>query len=307
MALTDNTRGALFMSASMAGFACNDALMKFAFETMPLAQSVFVRGLFASLFVGLMAWRAGVLAYRPRRAERGALALRTLGEIGATATFMVALANMPIANATAVLQAAPLGVTLVAAVLLAEPVGWRRWTAVIVGFGGVLLMIRPGTADFDWYAIVPMVTVGFIVLRDIATRRMSLQVPTLYASLLTAVSITLVAGAAAPFEGWAPLSLPIVAVLAGAAVFIICGYVFIVLAMRAGDVSAVAPFRYVILVWALILGYVVFGDVPGLLTLTGAAIVVAAGIYTLWRERKVGRGRAAQASHRPFAPRVEAD
>jgi drug/metabolite transporter (DMT)-like permease len=300
---TDNTRGALFMALSMAGFACNDAIMKYTFETMPLAQGVFLRGLFATALVGALAWRARALFYVPRRGERLPLLFRTIGELGATASFMIAIANMPIAAATAVLQAAPLGVTLAAALFLAEPVGWRRWTAILVGFGGVLIMIRPGTDDFNLFAAVAFITVCFIVVRDLTTRAMGPRVPTLFASFLTASSVTLTAGLLSPIEGWRPVSGEIMALYAAAAGFIIVGYVFITVAMRLGDVSAVSPFRYAVLLWALVLGLIVFKEVPSLPTLAGAAIVVAAGLYTLWREQTVARRRtAATASTRPFAP-----
>ena len=300
---SENLRGALFMMLSMAGFACNDAIMKYAFETMPLAQSVFLRGLFATALVALLAWRSGAIAFTPVRGERLALVLRTVGEVGATASFMIALANMPIAAATAVLQASPLGVTLAAALFLAEPVGWRRWSAIAVGFAGVLLMIRPGTGDFNLFALVAVITVGFIVLRDLATRGMGHRVPTLYASTLTAASVTLVAGLLVPVEGWRPVGGSTVGLYAMAAGFIIVGYVFITVAMRCGEISAVSPFRYAILVWALVLGFVVFGEMPQRLTLAGAAIVVAAGLYTLWREQVVARrSLAATVGSRPFEP-----
>lgn len=299
----DNARGAFFMTVSMAGFACNDVIMKYAFETMPLAQSVFLRGIGATMLIAILAWRAGAINYRPRRGERLPLALRTLGELGATASFMIALANMPIAAATAVLQAAPLAVTLVAALFLGEPVGWRRWTAIVVGFGGVLLMIRPGTEDFNVYAAVVLGTVACVVLRDLTTRGMGPRVPALYASLLTAAAVTATAGLLIPLEGWRPVSPGLLGLYGAAATFLIVGYICLVLAMRLGDVSAVSPFRYSVFLWALILGLLVFGEVPTALTLLGAVIVVAAGLYTLWREQVVSRRRfAADATGRPSAP-----
>jgi len=299
----DNVRGAFFMAVAMAGFACNDAILKYAFETMPIAQSVFLRGAFATLLIAIVALRSGALAYRPSRTERRPLVLRTIGELGATGTFMIAIANLPIAAATAVLQVAPLGVTLAAALFLGEPVGWRRWTAILVGFCGVLLMIRPGTEDFNVYAAVALATVAFVVLRDLSTRGMGPRVPTLFASLLTASSVTIGSALLIPIEGWSPVSAPLLGLYAGAAAFVVVGYIFIVFAMRIGDVSAVSPFRYSVFLWALILGLVAFGEVPSTLTLAGAAIVVGAGLYTLWREQRVAPRRlAATATGHPFAP-----
>lgn len=301
MTLTDNSRGAIFMSVAMVAFVANDALMKVTFETMPLAQGVFARGLVATALVAVLAWRAGALAFRPNRREVGALAIRSAGEIGGTVTFTIALANVPIATAMAVLQAAPLAVTMGAAVFLAEPVGWRRWSAISVGFVGVLVMVRPGMEGFDAYTLLPVLTVGCIVVRDIATRKMSANTPTLFASTVTAAVIALTALLVMPFEGIRAPGGRATLLYAGAGVFIVIGYVLHVMAMRLGDISAVSPFRYTVLVHALAIGYLVFGDVPDASTLVGAGIVVMAGLYTLWREQRIGRTRpAAHSLQRPF-------
>jgi len=300
MALSDNARGSLLMSASMAGFAINDGMMKVAFETIPVAQTLFMRSLFASAILLAMAWATGALAFRPRRRDRGPLVLRAVGEIGATGSFMMALAHMPLANATAVLQAAPLAVTMGAALFLGERVRWRRWSAIGVGFLGMLVIVQPGTEGFDAYAIFAVIAVVFITVRDLGTRQMSAETPTLFASAMSAFLILLGAGLLIPIEGFEPMGAPELALTLGAGLFVIVGYVTNVGSMRVGDVGAVSPFRYTVLVWALIIGYVLFGDVPGPATLVGAAIVVAAGLYTLWRERSVGQDAAATASSRPF-------
>lgn len=303
---SDNMRGALFMCTAMAGFGLNDGMMKFAFQTLPVAESIAIRGAVASVILGLLAWRSGALAFRPRRGERGALVIRTIGEVGATSTFLVALAHMPIANATAVLQAAPLAVTMAAALFLGERVRRRRWTAIVFGFVGVLIMMRPGTDAFTPWALLPLATIGFVTLRDIVTRRLSAATPTAFASTLTAVTITTLALAAMPFEGAVRPDGTTLVALVAAAGFIVFGYFFSISAMRIGDVSAISPFRYTVLLWAIVIGLILFGEVPDKPTIVGATIVIGAGLYTLWREQVVGRSRpAARAPAHPMdAPRL---
>lgn len=303
MVLSDNLRGALYMSVAMAGFGLNDGLMKLVFEELPLAQSIALRGLFATLILGAIAWRAGGHRVRPSRRDWRLLSIRTLGEVGATATFLTAISQMPIADATAVLQAAPLAVTMAAALFLRESVGWRRWSAIAVGFAGVIVMVRPGTDAFTFWALLPVVTVAFVTMRDLITRALGRAVPSSFASVLTSGAVTFVAAALVPVEGWRPMAPAELAMMAAAAGFIVVGYFFSIAAMRVGEVAAVSPFRYTVLLWAIIVGYLFFGDVPDAFTTIGATLVTGAGLYTLWREQVVGRGAAARyGQQRPFAP-----
>lgn len=304
MILTDNMRGALLMTGSMAAFVVNDTMMKVTFETLPVAQTLFFRGLFASLLLVAMAGATGALTYRPKRQDRWPLILRLTGEVGATASFMLALSNTPIANAVAVLQAAPLFVTMAAALFLGEIVRWRRWSAIGVGFIGMLVIVQPGAEGFDAYALFAVITVIFITLRDIGTRNLSEGTPTLWASATSALVVTIGAGLIIPLEGWEPMGGQEFMLSIGASFFVIIGYITHVGSVRFGEISAVAPFRYTVLVWAIILGFVVFGEIPNALTLLGSAIVTGAGLYTIWRERAVGQDEAARSSARPFAADV---
>lgn len=303
---TDNMRGALFMSLSMAGFGINDGLIKLAFEDLPLAQSIAIRGAFASIFLLVLAWHSGAYTASPGARDRRLVGIRTLAEVGATATFLIAIAQMPIAEATAVLQAAPLAVTMAAALFMGESVGWRRWSAIGVGFIGVLIMVRPGTAGFSSWALLPVMTVAFITLRDLITRLMSASIPTVLASTLTAISITALAAVLIPLEGWVSPDPLHIAMLGTSAGFLVVGYLFSVSAMRVGDVSFVSPFRYTVLLWAIIVGFLFFGEVPDAFTIAGAALVTAAGLYTLWRERRVGQSKqAALTQGHPFSAKAE--
>jgi drug/metabolite transporter (DMT)-like permease len=291
--LSDNARGAALMAASMAGFVANDALMKAAFETTPFFPAILVRGLLATVMIAALAAARGVLAPPIARSDRPLIALRVATEVGATLCFLTALVNMPIANATAVLQALPLTVTLGAALLLGEPVGWRRWAAIGVGLAGVLIMLRPGPDGFDAHALWALGAVACVTVRDLVTRRLSRGAPSVFIALLTAVAITLTGAVGSLGQPWPSLAPATLATLAAAAAFLLVGYLTGVAAMRVGEVAAVSPFRYTVLLWAMLLGWLFFGETPGPWMLSGAAVVVAAGLYTLHRERVAGRRRLA--------------
>ncbi len=296
MPLSDNAQGALWMMLSMAGFVLNDTFMKSLAGEVPLFQAIFLRGLIATALIGALAWQRGALAHVPRGPDRRMILYRMVGEIGGTSLFLTALFNMPLANATAIIQAAPLTVTLAAALFLRHPVGWRRYTAIGVGFVGVLLIVRPGGEGFNAYSLAALGSVLFITLRDVATRGLSVTMPGLFVTVLTSVAITSFAGAVTAFEDWQPVRWEILGRLACASVLLLLGYYAGIAAMRIGEIGFVSPFRYSNLLWALALGFFVFGDVPSWLTIAGAAIVMGTGLYTLHRERVTARQLARQAA-----------
>jgi S-adenosylmethionine uptake transporter len=276
----------------MAAFVVNDAIMKGLLANLPLYQTMFVRGLIATCMIAAVAHLRGVLFTRVAAADTPMVLLRLVGEIGSTVCFLTALFHMPLASVTAISQATPLAVTLAAALVLGEPVGWRRWLAIAAGFLGVLLIVRPSADGFDVYALWALGSVAFITMRDIATRRFSVGVPSLFVATTTAAGITVVGGALSFTEPRVWMEPGQVAWLALAAVCLVTGYHYSVDSMRFGEISIVSPFRYTALVWAILLGFAAFGDVPAPLTLVGAAIVVAAGVFTFWRERVRRRAAA---------------
>lgn len=302
MPLNENARGAVWMTVSMACFVLNDTLMKSVAGEMPIFQAIFMRGLIATALVVAFAWQRGALRHVPRGADRRLMLYRIAGEIGGTALFMTALFNMPLANTTAITQAAPLAVTLAAALFLGHPVGWRRYSAIAVGFTGVLLIVRPGSEGFNAYSLMALGSVLFITLRDVATRALSVIISGLMVTVLTTVAVTAFAGAAAVFEDWQPMRWEILARLGGAAVLLSFGNYTGIAAMRVGDIGFVSPFRYSNLIWALLLGFAVFGDVPNWLTVAGAAIVMGTGLYTLHRERVTARRAALHAAPATASP-----
>ena len=292
MASSPNMRGAVLMMASMIAYTVNDACMKSLSDEVPLFQAIFLRGLATCIFLVFMAWRTGAFKVRIPRQDLGLVAIRSLAEVVATYFFLSALFNMPIANVTAILQALPLTVTLASAVVFRETIGWRRMTAILVGFFGVLLIVRPGADGFNFYSVYAILAVLVITIRDLAARRLSVEVPSMAVALSAAVSVALFAGVASIGSEWAPVSGKATWQLGGAALFILAGYLFSVMTMRVGDIDFVAPFRYTGLLCALILGLFVFGEWPNTLTLIGSSIVVATGAFTFYRERRVARTAA---------------
>ncbi|TIM16212.1 MAG: DMT family transporter [Mesorhizobium sp.] len=299
MLFSPNLRGALFMVVAMSGFTLNDAITKVASESMNMAQVMLIRGAFASLFVGLLAWQRGALAL-PGSMLQPMVAIRVIGEAGATASFLIALAHLPIANVSAVLQALPLAVTMGAALVFKEGVGWRRWLAIAIGFAGVLIIVRPGFEGFSIYSLLALACVACCAVRDLATNRIPQAIPTLLVSTTTALAMTMLGAALLlPMGGWTPMTGESTAFLALAAVLVVIGYQFIIMAMRVGDISFIAPFRYTALLWSILLGLFIFGDVPDLPMILGASIIVCSGLYALYRERIVGRRKTAAESAGP--------
>lgn len=279
-----NRRGAALMVGSMTAFTINDAFMKALGAEWPLFQAIFIRGLFAVICMGCLAWALGHLRLSPR--DRRLVLIRAACEALAAALFLNAIFNMPLAEATAILQTLPLTVTLAGALFLGERVGWRRWLAILVGFVGVLFIVQPGSDGFTVYSLYAVAAVILITGRDMAARQMSHKVPSLLAALAGAMGVMLGGAIGSTAEVWAPMSASAALMLGGAVVAIFAAYFFSVAAMRSGDIGFVAPYRYSALIVALLLGVIVFDEVPGNLTLIGAALITATGLYTLFRENR---------------------
>ncbi len=289
MISSHNTRGAMLMMASMVAFTVNDACMKSLSDEVPLFQAVFLRGMATCVFLFAMAWRTGAFKFDMPRRDIKLVLIRSAAEVIASFLFISALFNMPIANVTAILQALPLTVTLASALVFREAVGWKRMTAILVGFCGVLLIVRPGAEGFNFYSVYAVLAVIVITIRDLAARSLSVNAPSMVVALSAAVTVTLFSGLASIGTEWAPMSGKASWQIGLAALFLIGGYLFSVMTMRIGDIDFIAPFRYTSLLSALLLGLLVFGEWPDTLTLTGSTIVVATGVFTLYRERRLGK------------------
>ncbi|AGI69803.1 hypothetical protein OAN307_c44370 [Octadecabacter antarcticus 307] len=287
MILSDNMRAALMMALSMAAFTINDALMKLAAPNLPFFQQIVIRGVMITFGLFILAALWGHLGYKPSSKDRALTALRTFAEMFSTIFLLTALFSIPLANLSAILQALPLTVTLAAAIFLGEPVGWRRLLAIGVGFIGVTIIIRPGMDGFSVYSLYGVAAVIGVTFRDLASRKLSKTIPSSRVALSAALGVTVMAGIGSLVmrEQWAILSLREWLLIGGASLCLMVGYTAAVGSMRLGEIGFVAPFRYTSLLVALFLGYVLLDEWPDGWTLFGAGIVVATGLFTLYRER----------------------
>lgn len=283
----ENLRGSLLMIAAMAGFALEDMLIKQMAAGLPMGQVVAMIGLGGTLTFGIYTRARGDRILAPALLSPPVV-LRNLGEMVATASFVAALVLTTLSSASAILQATPLAVTLCAALFLGARVGWRRWSAIGVGLVGVLLIIQPGLAGFAPASLFAVVAVAALALRDLAVRKIPASVTSAQLSVWAFITVVptgalMMAVMATPpvVPAAADLGRLLAAMVVGG-----LGYYAIVAATRTGEVAVVVPFRYTRLVFAMALGALAFGERPDALTLTGAGLVVAAGLYTIWREAR---------------------
>jgi len=279
------------MVLAMFGFTVNDLFVKYVGQTLPVFEIIAIRGLF--ILCLLLLWFVFVSLRKtapalPAKGRWPLVFLRALMEVLATITFLVALVRIPFADVSAVMQSLPLAVTFGAAVFLGEAVGWRRWAAILVGFIGVLIIIRPGYVGFQPATILVVMSVFFAAARDLITRALPADVHSYWVTVATGVMVASYGFGSTTLLGqWEPLTLLNVLLILGAASFLIVGYLCIILAMRVGEVASVTPFRYTSLLWAIIFGYLVFAEVPDKLTVLGSLIVVVTGLFAWYRERRV--------------------
>jgi drug/metabolite transporter (DMT)-like permease len=294
MALYNNVKGALLMSLAMASFNFNDAMIKLVTGELTTGQIMFIRGVMTSILILFVAWR--LKALRPiRQLFDKWLALRTAGEIVGAVTYVYALSMIPLPNAAAILQALPLAVTMGAALFLGEMVGWRRWLAIAIGFLGVMVIIRPGAEGFSSASLLVVGSVIGAATRDLATKKIDPATPSLMISLIAAISITVTGALMIGATGtWRPVSNHSFFILAFGSVMLFAGYQTIIMAMRTGEISFIAPFRYTSLLWAIALAILLIGEMPDRWMLAGSAIVVAAGLYAFYRETVTQRRRMAE-------------
>ncbi|MBD3787196.1 MAG: DMT family transporter, partial [Sphingomonadales bacterium] len=251
----ENIRGSVLMVLAMAGFALEDMFVKHLSGHLPLGQLLAMLGIGGTLIFGVLARARGGRVISRDFWARPVL-LRNLAELAGTVCFVSAIALTPLAQASAILQATPLAVTLGAAVFLGEKVGWRRWSAILVGFAGVLIVIRPGTSGFSVLSLLAVGAVLGLAARDLATRRVGAGVSSLqlgawgFASVIPAGLAMVALGPGA----FTPMSAVDYAQIAAALVFGTAAYYALIAAMRIGEVSVITPFRYTRLIFALGIG-----------------------------------------------------
>ena len=285
----DNLRAIIFMCLAMAGFALEDFIIKIIAEETPVSQVLITIGCLGTVLFSIIAlavkapiYSADILTFP--------VIFRNIADLFGALFFVTAIALTPLAIASSILQATPLVVTLGAAMFLKERVGWRRWTASLVGFAGVLLILRPGMAGFQPESLFAVLGVLCLSARDLATRVIRAQLSSVTVSIYAFVATTCAGVIALPFTGpFTPLQ-DVNWFLFACAVLIGCfAYFTLISATRIGDASVVSPFRYSRLIFALVLAMVFLGERPDTTTFIGAAIILTSGIYIFWRERVLDR------------------
>lgn len=278
--LSPNALGALYMVIGSLGYVTNDALIREATEEgLGVYQALCMRGFAMTILF------AAIARLRNERVARDhftrPFVVRVIVELVAGALFFAAIVRLDFANAQTILLIVPFAVTLTAALVLREAVTVRHYGAVLAGFAGVLLVVRPATDGFSGWSIVVLASAALLVVREFATKRISNDIPAASIALVTAASFTVMTGAIAVFTGWHAVNARAVVVLAAACACLVVGYLFIIQTVRVGDLSVSAPFRYTTLVGAVILGYLLFDEVPDGLTIAGCTVILLAGLYAI--------------------------
>lgn len=279
-----NRRAILLMLGAMGLFVINDALVKLARETYPLGQVLMLRGGFAIVIALALVF---ILRDGPhlRRALRPYVLLRGLVEAVIGLLFVWALGLMPIGNLTAIMQASPILIVVLAVLFRIETIGWRRMVAIGVGFLGVLLIVRPSADGFDHVSLVALAAAVLVAARDLLTRKIGSDAPPSVVSLTSTAAVAACAVMLMPFERWAPMGRIETVYLMGSALLVSLGSLLVIAAYRQGDVGVVSGYRYSIAVFAVLIGYLVWGDIPDLLTTLGIATIIGSGLYTMHRQR----------------------
>ena len=277
-------RGVLLLMSAMALFIINDSLVKLASRHYPVGQILVVRGIFACLIMfGIIL--AGGHLNKIKTAVEKFIVIRAGAEAMVALLFITALCHLPIGDLTAIMQTTSILIVLVSAVSGMQRVGLSLWVAVIMGFCGVLLMVKPGASDFNIYTLIALLTTVFVASRDLITRKINPTIPTAIVSLTTTISVVGI-GLVLGTQDWVALEWLETLYLVGAAVFVTLGNLCAVKAQRIAPPATLSPFRYSILVWAFLSGILIFGEWPDFLSLIGSGLIVGAGLLTLHSERK---------------------
>lgn len=274
------------MTAGTLMLTVQDAVSKWLVEDFHAGEILFFRGLFAYIPIAIFAARAGGwIALRSQRP--GVNIVRSLLNTGAGFTVITAYAFMPLADAMAIMFASPFLVAALSVPMLGESVGWRRWSAVMVGFVGVVIILRPGTDSFQWFALLPLAAAGFVAVRDILTRRLG-AVDGTTVILFYTVTVSVIAGAMSfPIAGVHWPTMGQWGIFAAMGLLNGVAHYMTIRAFSLAQAATLAPLRYLSLVWAAAIGYVVWNDVPDVAVASGAALVVGSGIFIVLREARL--------------------
>lgn len=286
-------RAGLYMVITTACFVAGDTCIKLIGTTLPLGQVIGLIGVVSSVFLLMVCGQQGILKNVPLIFTRTVL-LRSLFDTMASFMFVSALMHMPLANLSSVMQSVPLVVVAVGVMFLGEKAGLSRIAAVIAGFLGVLLIVKPMPQTITIYEFLALGAVIVVAFRDLVTKRIPGHVPLLVIALANAIFISVSGFGVGLAQGFKTVAAWQWALLLGAGLFVTISYYFIVATVRLGDLSATAPFRYTEVVFAIIAGMLVFGEYPDAISYVGMALVIAAGLFAAHREAAQARDAEAE-------------
>jgi len=283
-----NLRGILFMTLSMGGFAVEDLFLKILSEAVPVSQILIYVGISATVLLSVISIIKRIPVLRNDIYSNKLFIIRSFADMMGAVLIVTSISLMPLSTVSSILQALPLFITFGAVLIFKESVGWRRWSAVSFGFIGVILILKPGLSSFHPSSLIVLLAVACLALRDIVTRKISKDIHSITVSLYAFILTTVGGIFSLPFFGnFVTLTITQWFVVLTITLFGCFSYFMLVLATRKGDISVISPFRYSRLIFAIVLAILVLNERPDTLTLVGAAIIVASGYYTIWRERSL--------------------
>ena len=281
-----NLRGILFMTLSMGGFAVEDLFLKILSETVPVSQILIYVGISATVLLSVISITKRIPVLRNDIYSNKLFIIRSFADMMGAVLIVTSISLMPLSTVSSILQALPFFITFGAVIIFKESVGWRRWSAVSFGFIGVILILKPGLSSFHPSSLIVLLAVACLALRDIVTRKISKDIHSITVSLYAFILTTVGGIFSLPlFGNFVTLTITQWFVVLTITLFGCFSYFMLVLATRKGDISVISPFRYSRLIFALVLAILVLNERPDTLTLFGAAIIVASGYYSIWRER----------------------
>ena len=289
--MSENFRGALIMMICMSAFVLNDAFVRLAGDSLPLAQILFIRGLITTVVLLAFAIYGGIFSVKVSKKDKLRIFFRSIAEALTAYFFLTAVMNMPFANVTAILQILPMTITLAAAFIFKEKVGIIRISLILIGFLGVILIINPSADGFNLYALYALISVFLITIRDLITRKLSIKVPILLPTVSASIGVLLFSVILLINIPLQPLNMQNSSFILLAAFFIVFGYYTAVLVMRSGEISFISPFRYTAILFALIFGFIFFDEQPDKIALLGIVIVMLSGIILMMRNSSVQKNK----------------
>lgn len=283
--------GILYMILCQFSFATNDALVKILYQNyndiFVLNQVIFLRGVFALFFIGFFLFFKKKFSFEFIFSS-GKLRVRGLLEAIAAICFFIGIAKLPFAMVYVLLSLAPVILTVFGALILKEKVRWRRWTAVIIGFIGVIVVIDPGKLEFGFYFIFPLLSAFFLSLRDIYTKKIKSKFHSLQIAFITCLVVTICFGILNVYKIFS-FSLNEYIILFISSFFLSLGYIFSIATIKVALVSVTSTFRYSVILWGILYGYFLFNEIPNTNTYIGAFLIVVSGLIIISRQTKLGQ------------------